>query len=251
MEFQAYNVLVIASFQPEHIEYTPAPDIIHEGAGHAPIIANPEYAEYLRRLEIGCKAISSHKDYEMYEAIRLFDCEEAEERHKLRLMLLKNRVENLQTYMELFRWHVPVDGGLLMERWKIQILDCCHLLAKCALHTPEVTKIPYDISAATQNFDITKLQPQLYVTPTFAYLNLVLEEFANKMALRTGLSGINKLIDSNALGTIELSTGLQISGFSARLLSKDQFTYKQLEKQRYLPRKRISRTWNFDTPRRF
>src|SRR5690606_25308895 len=51
MEFQAYNVLVIASDirQLEHIEYTPAPDIIHEGAGHAPIIANPEYAEYLRR----------------------------------------------------------------------------------------------------------------------------------------------------------------------------------------------------------
>jgi phenylalanine-4-hydroxylase len=66
------------------------------------------------------------------------------------------------------------------------VLDCCHLLAK--LHDSEVTKIPYDISAATQNFDITKLQPQLYVTPTFAYLNLVLEEFANKMALRTGLS---------------------------------------------------------------
>jgi phenylalanine-4-hydroxylase len=44
-------------------------------------------------------------------------------------------------------------------------------------------------------------------------LNLVLEEFANKMALRTGLSGINKLIDSNALGTIELSTGLQIWDF--------------------------------------
>ncbi len=73
MEFQAYNVLVIASDirQLDHIEYTPAPDIIHEGAGHAPIIANPEYAEYLRRFgEIGCKAISSAKDYEMYEAIR-------------------------------------------------------------------------------------------------------------------------------------------------------------------------------------
>ena len=49
MEFQAYNVLVIACDirQLEHIEYTPAPDIIHEGAGHAPIIANPEYAEYI------------------------------------------------------------------------------------------------------------------------------------------------------------------------------------------------------------
>lgn len=73
MEFQAYNVLVIASDirQLEHIEYTPAPDIIHEGAGHAPIIANPEYAEYLRRFgEIGCKAISSSHDYDIYEAIR-------------------------------------------------------------------------------------------------------------------------------------------------------------------------------------
>jgi phenylalanine-4-hydroxylase len=37
-----------------------------------PIIANPEYAEYLRRFgEIGCKAISSDKDYQMYETIRL------------------------------------------------------------------------------------------------------------------------------------------------------------------------------------
>ena len=73
MEFQAYNVLVIASDirQLEHIEYTPAPDIIHEGAGHAPIIANPEYAEYLRRFgEIGSKALSNAKDFELYEAVR-------------------------------------------------------------------------------------------------------------------------------------------------------------------------------------
>jgi phenylalanine-4-hydroxylase len=43
-------------------------DIIHEGAGHAPYC--PEYAEYLRRFgEIGCKTISSDKDYQMYEAI--------------------------------------------------------------------------------------------------------------------------------------------------------------------------------------
>ena len=73
MEFQAYKVLVIASDirQLEHISYTPAPDIIHEAAGHAPIIANPDYAEYLRRFgEIGCKAISSSKDYELYEAVR-------------------------------------------------------------------------------------------------------------------------------------------------------------------------------------
>ena len=74
MEFQAHNVLVIASEirTIKHVSYTPAPDIIHEAAGHAPIIADPEYSEYLRRFgHIGSKAISSPKDDEMYEAIRL------------------------------------------------------------------------------------------------------------------------------------------------------------------------------------
>jgi phenylalanine-4-hydroxylase len=62
----------------------------------------------------------------------------------------------------------------------------------------------------------------LYVTPNFAFLNLVLEEFANKMAIRTGgLSGIQKLIKSNALGTIELSTGIQISGVFTQVIEDD------------------------------
>ena len=97
MEFQAYNVLVIASDirQLEHIEYTPAPDIIHEGAGHAPIIANPEYAEYLRRFgEIGCKAISSAKDYELYEAVRhLSIIKEAEGTPENEILLAEKKVE--------------------------------------------------------------------------------------------------------------------------------------------------------------
>ena len=103
MEFQAYNVLVIASDirQLDHIEYTPAPDIIHEGAGHAPIIANPEYAEYLRRFgEIGCKAISSAKDYELYEAVRrLSIIKEAPNSNKKDIDTAEKKVEELQKNM--------------------------------------------------------------------------------------------------------------------------------------------------------
>src|SRR5690606_30964305 len=44
----------------------------------------------------------------------------------------------------------------------------------------------------------------------------------NKMALRTGgLSGIEKLINSNALGTIELSTGVQISGVFTNVIESE------------------------------
>ena len=61
-ELQALGVLAIAADirTHEHIEYTPAPDIVHESAGHAPIIANARYAEYLKRCGlVGFKAIAT------------------------------------------------------------------------------------------------------------------------------------------------------------------------------------------------
>ena len=228
MEFQAYNILVIASDirQLENIEYTPAPDIIHEGAGHAPIIANPEYAEYLRRFgEIGCKAISSAKDYELYEAVRhLSIIKEAPNSSEVDIASAEKKVEELQQNMgkpsemalirNLHWW--TVEYGLIgtVENPKIYgagLLSSIGESAWCI--TNEVEKLPYNIDATYKNFDITKPQPQLYVTPDFAHLSLILEEFANTMSIRKGgLSGINKLIESNAIGTIEFSTGLQVSG---------------------------------------
>jgi len=237
MEFQAYNVLVIACDirQLEHIEYTPAPDIIHEGAGHAPIIANPEYAEYLRRFgEIGCKAISSARDYELYEAIRLLSIlKEAEDTPESEIKKAEEQVDFLQNNMgelsemsrirNLHWW--TVEYGLIgtIDNPKIYGAGLLSSIGESAwCMTDNVKKIPYDISAADMSFDITKPQPQLYVTPDFAQLSLVLEEFANKMSLRNGgLSGIQKLIASKALGTIELSTGLQISGIFTNVIEDD------------------------------
>lgn len=228
MEFQAYNVLVIASDMRtiNYITYTPAPDIIHEAAGHAPIIANPEYSEYLRRFgEIGSKAISSAKDYEMYEAIRLLSIlKEDPNSTKEEIDSAQDKVEDLQNNMgelsemaqirNLHWW--TVEYGLIGDVDSPKIYGAGLLSSigesKSCMQI-EVEKLPYSIEAANQSFDITKPQPQLYVTPDFAYLSLVLDEFANTMALRTGgLKGIKKLIDSQSLGTVELSTGVQISG---------------------------------------
>lgn len=237
MEFQAYNVLVIASDirQLEHIQYTPAPDIIHESAGHAPIIANPEYAEYLRRFgEIGCKAISSEKDYELYEAVRrlsilketegstIEDIEQAEQQ-VLHLQANMGEPSEMAQIRNLHWW--TVEYGLIgtIEHPKIYGAGLLSSIGESTWCMSEaVKKIPYDLSAIQQFFDITKPQPQLYVTPDFAHLSLVLEEFANTMALRKGgLTGVQKLITSKQLGTIELSTGLQISGTFTKLLTNE------------------------------
>jgi len=238
MEFQAYNVLVIASDirQLDHIEYTPAPDIIHEGAGHAPIIANPEYAEYLRRFgEIGCKAISSAKDYELYQAVRhLSIIKEAPGTGPDEIEKAETKIEELQENMgppsemalirNLHWW--TVEYGLIgtVDKPKIYGAGLLSSIGESTwCMTDKVAKIPYSIEAVHTSFDITKPQPQLFVTPDFAFLSQVLEEFAKTMALRRGgLDGLEKLIDSRALGTVELSTGLQISGVFTRAIAHDR-----------------------------
>ena len=73
MEFQALRVLVIAldMRSVDHVFYTPAPDIVHEAAGHAPFIVDVDYAEFLQRFgEVGMLAIASQRDDAQYEAIR-------------------------------------------------------------------------------------------------------------------------------------------------------------------------------------
>ena len=241
MEFQAYKVLVIASDirQLENIEYTPAPDIIHEGAGHAPIIASPDYAEYLRRFgEIGAKAISSAHDMEMYEAVRtlsiLKESSSVPTGEQLaQVNKAEKRVEELQnkevvaSEISLIRnlhwWTVEYGMVGTMKDPKIYGAGLLSSIGESEwCMKEEVKKIPYSIDAAYQDFDITKPQPQLYVTPDFAYLQQVLEEFANTMAVRKGgWRGLSKLIASKQLGTIEISTGLQVSGIFTRMIRNE------------------------------
>tara|TARA_Y100000385_G_scaffold103112_1_gene106626 strand:+ start:1005 stop:2738 length:1734 start_codon:yes stop_codon:yes gene_type:complete len=237
MEFQAYKVLVIAADirQIEHIEYTPAPDIIHEAAGHAPIIADPMYAEYLRLFgEIGSKAISSSKDFELYEAIRHLsivkedpnteanDIKEAEIEIS-RIQQNMGEPSEMAKIRNLHWW--TVEYGLIGDVSKPKIYGAGLLSSIGESESclkDHVKKIPYSIEAANQPFDITEPQPQLYVTPSYSYLTQVLEQFANGMALRTGgIEGVRKVIESQNTCTSEYSSGIQVSGTFNKLIESN------------------------------
>jgi len=235
MEFQAYKVLVIACDmrQLHHIEYTPAPDIVHEAAGHAPIIVDREYSDYLQRFgEVGARAMSSKKDFELYEAIRHLsilkelpnsDPEEVE----TALQKVERRQKNLGTPSEmalLSRLHWwTVEYGLIgaLEKPKIYgagLLSSIGESVSCL--EPHVRKLPYSIEAAETAFDITTKQPQLFVCRDFQHLRDVLEEFASRMAFTVGgLEGLHKAIDSNNTATCEYSSGLQVSGVFTEVLT--------------------------------
>ncbi|MEY2563668.1 MAG: phenylalanine-4-hydroxylase [Verrucomicrobiota bacterium] len=238
MEFQAYRVLVIACDmrQINHIEYTPAPDIVHEAAGHAPIIVDQEYADYLQRFgEVGAKAMSSKKDFELYEAIRHLsilkeqpnpDAEALDKATKL----VEERQKNLGDPSEmalLSRLHWwTVEYGLIgsLDKPKIYgagLLSSIGESVSCL--EAKVKKIPYSIEAQDVPFDITTKQPQLFVTRDFQQLGEVLEEFASKMAFRVGgLEGIQKAIDCHNTATCEYSSGLQVSGTFTDVITDDQ-----------------------------
>jgi phenylalanine-4-hydroxylase len=228
MEFQAYNVLVIAAdIRPiDQIGYTAAPDIIHEAAGHAPIIANSSYSVYLKRFgEIGAKAFSSANDYKLYEAIRHLSILKADPYSDKKMIADAEKIidtieKNLGEPSELaqirnLHWWT-VEYGLIGELDHPKIYGA-GLLSSIAesyyCMQPKVKKIPYTLEAVNYSFDITEPQPQLFVTPDFETLSRVLDEYANTMALRKGgVEGIKKAITSENTATCVFSSGLQVSG---------------------------------------
>ena len=237
MEFQAYKVLVIACDmrQIHHIEYTPAPDIVHEAAGHAPIIVDREYSNYLQRFgEVGAKAMQSRRDFELYQAIRHLsilkelpnsDPKEVEEATRE----VERRQKNLGEPSEmalLSRLHWwTVEYGLIgtLDKPKIYgagLLSSIGESVSCL--EANVKKIPYSVDAQNTPFDITTRQPQLFVSRDFNHLRDVLEEFASTMAYRVGgLEGINKAIECNNIATCEYSSGLQVSGVFCDVLAAE------------------------------
>ena len=228
MEFQAYKVLVIACDmrQIHHIEYTPAPDIVHEAAGHAPIIVDREYSNYLQRFgEVGAKAMSSKKDFELYQAIRHLsilkeqpnaDPKEVEEATKL----VEDRQKNLGEPSEmalLSRLHWwTVEYGLIgtLENPKIYGAGMLSSIGESVICLePQVKKIPYSIDAAEHAVRYHDQAAAAFCLPRFQAPRDVLEEFASKMAFTVGgLEGINKAIECKNIATCEYSSGLQVSG---------------------------------------
>ena len=247
MELQSLGVLPIASDMRSinHLLYTPAPDIVHEAAGHAPILIQPEFAEYLRRYaQVAKKAILSKEDLDLYEAIRdLSDLKEmpgstaeqikeAEER----LDYVSKHITHISEGSELSRMNWwTAEYGLIGDIQNPKIFGAGLLSSvgesKWCL-SPKVKKIPLTVDCIKQGYDITEPQPQLFVTPDFETLTKVLEDMANQMAFRVGgLKGLQKAIEAQSVNTAELNSGIQVSGQIVEAItdSKNEVAYLRLQ----------------------
>jgi len=216
-EFQAASILPIAADMRtiDHLKYTPAPDIIHEAAGHAPILPDARYAAYLRAIgEVGKKAFSSPEDARVYAAI--FELSEVKEtrgappelvtRAEQRLAAALSQISVASEASRLSRLYwwtaeyglvgTPRDyrlygAGLLSSLWESH-----------ACHDPAVQKLPLSADCVEQGYDITRPQPQLFVARDFEQLFSVLSEVDTTLAHRKG----GNVALSAALASQELST---------------------------------------------
>lgn len=228
MELQALGVLPIASDirSLEHLLYTPAPDIVHEAAGHAPMLANHEFSSYLQKYaQIARKAIISSEDMNVYKAIRnLSDIKEnpasspeaiAKAESELATAVADSKIVSEATWLSRMNWWTA-EYGLIgtLENPRIYGAGLLSSVGEAKLClSDKVQKIPFSIDCINYSYDITEPQPQLFVTPDFQSLIDALDELAAKMAFRLGgAEGLRRAIEARTVNTVELNSGLQISG---------------------------------------
>ena len=227
-EFQALAILTIAVDirRPEHLAYTPAPDIIHESAGHAPIIPDPEYRSYLRRFgAVGARAFSSPEDRALYEAIHLLsELKEAPSSTREEIAATTRaleeaeaRVSTLSEAALLSRLHWwTVEYGLvgIPDDYKLYGAGLLSSLGESHFcHDPAVRKLPLSAACVDFDYDITRPQPQLFVAESFEQLKSVLDEVASGLAQCSGgWPALEAALRSRELATVELDSGLQITG---------------------------------------
>ncbi len=235
MEFQALKVLVIAvdMRSVDQIFYTPAPDILHESAGHAPFIVDIDYAEFLQRFgEIGMKAIASHADLEQYEAIRelsiLKGCpqssrqeiETAEE--KLAKLCNTEQAPSEAALLTRLHWWT-VEYGLVGDCEDYRIFGAGLLSSlgesQHCMDDTAVRKLPLTVDAVMSPYDITREQPQLFVTKSCKHLSQVLEEFAASMCFyRGGTESLRTAIAAQSVCSACYDSGVQVSGVFTEVL---------------------------------
>lgn len=235
MEFQALRILVIAvdMRSVEHLFYTPAPDIVHESAGHAPFIVDIDYAEFLQRFgEVGMKAVASRHDVAQYEAVRRLS-QLKEDPHtsaagvaaaEAELLALAESEEEPSEAALLTRLHWwTVEYGLVGELDDYRIFGAGLLSSlgesRHCLDDNRVRKLPLTVDAVRYPYDITTEQPQLFVTRSCRHLSQVLEEFAASMCFqRGGAESLRKAIAAGTVCTARYDSGVQVSGRFAEVL---------------------------------
>ncbi|MFM2417188.1 MAG: hypothetical protein RL385_1911 [Pseudomonadota bacterium] len=226
--FQARGILPVAADirSAAHLTYTPAPDIIHEAAGHAPFLAHADYARFLRRIgAVSEHAFENRHDRALYQAIyALSELKErpdsaradvaAAERVLAALQQARGAVSEAARMARLYWW--TVEYGLVGTPRDYRLYGAGLLSSVGEAHfcfAPSVRKLPLSADCVDQDYDITRAQPQLFVAEDFAHLDDVLSRVERTLShVRGGETALAHAVASEDLAHVILDTGFGVVG---------------------------------------
>jgi phenylalanine-4-hydroxylase len=181
--------------RPEHIDYAPAPDMVHDILGHLPMLFSEKHREFVRRLAgvMAC-ARSNSLDAEFYEANRqmselkshpgsaLTEIAAAEMRALEVHRALRDNASAMTHLSRMYLW--SVEFGLVGDIDQFLVHGAALLSAPTefrALCERRTRPLSYSLDVIHRDISFSDLQAEYFVARDFAHLTEVLEEYESHM----------------------------------------------------------------------
>ncbi len=184
--------------RPEHLEFSPTPDLAHDLVGHIPMLVSAEHGRFLQRLAASMvRAVGSPLDQQLYLANRVCAGLRCRRHPPAELQRAEARVERIHRRLvrqpsaltelgRLYLW--SIEFGLLGSPSEFRIYGAGLLSspeetrAVCARHGPvrELT-----VAAAHRDIHFSELQSAYFVAADYAQLHRVLSSLERRWAHAT------------------------------------------------------------------
>jgi phenylalanine-4-hydroxylase len=181
--------------RPEHIDFAPAPDMVHDILGHLPMLFCPEFRRYLKQLaKVMTKAMPNAWDQEFYDAVRqmaelksdptspLADVAAAEARVNRVNLALADDASEVTALRRLYVW--SIEFGLLGEPGDFRVHGAALLSSPAefrAVRARDSLTLPYSLQALRHENAFSEVLTQYFVARDFAQYENVLAEYESTM----------------------------------------------------------------------
>ncbi len=186
--------------RPEHVDFAPAPDMVHDILGHLPLLFMPEHREFLKRLaSVMMRARPNALDADLYEAnlsmseLRTrpgtlpHELEHAEARVRAVHRALQVYASELTHLARMYLW--SVEFGLIGTPDDFSICGAgllsspTEFAAICESSRPPIS---YSLEVIHRDIEFSDLQKQYFVARDFEHLVAVLEDYEDIMRTQSG-----------------------------------------------------------------
>ncbi len=185
---------------PEHVDFAPAPDMVHDILGHLPLLFMPEHRDFLKRLAgVMMRARPNALDAELYEANLSMselrtrpgtaprELAHAESRVRAVHRALKVYASELTHLARMYLW--SVEFGLIGSADDFSICGAGLLSSPtefAAICESEGPPVPYALEVIHRDIEFSDLQNQYFVARDFDHLLAVLEDYEDIMQSQSG-----------------------------------------------------------------